>query len=369
MKILITGAEGFVGKNLIAALHNSDYHELLLYDRESSKTLLDQYCQSADFIFHFAGANRPESEEGYLKDNVDFLRLIINELKQHKNICPIVYASSTQAEFDTPYGISKRFGEQILKDYAKDTGAKVLIYRFSNVFGKWCRPNFNSVVATFCNNIAHDLPITIHNPDTELCFIHIDDLTEEMLHALHGEEYKSGSYCEVPVSYQISLQKLADLIYSFQKCRTTLNLPDMSDDFTRKLFSTWLTYLPEQALSYELYMHTDQRGSFTEFMRQKGFGQISVNIAKSGIQKGNHWHSLKHEKFLVVSGEGVIRLRRLNSQKVNEYHVTSNKLEVIDIPAGYIHNMENTGLEDMVTIIWANEEFDEKRPDTYYAEV
>jgi UDP-2-acetamido-2,6-beta-L-arabino-hexul-4-ose reductase len=316
-----------------------------------------------------AGVNRPENEEEYIEGNVGFLQLLLDKLKQCKNTCPIMYASSIQAALDIPYGISKRLGEKRLLDYAKDTGAKVLIYRFPNVFGKWCRPNYNSVVATFCYNMSHDLPIKIHNPETELCFIHIDDLTEEMLHALLGEEHRKGSYCEVPISYSIILSKLESLLNSFRDSRTTLLLPDMSDEFTKKLYSTWLTYLPEQALSYELFMHKDDRGSFTEFIRQSGLGQVSVNIAKPGIRKGNHWHSLKHEKFLVVSGQGVIRLRKINSQKVMEYNVSQQKMEVIDIPAGYVHNIENTGITDLVTIIWANEEFNEKKPDTYYAEV
>jgi UDP-2-acetamido-2,6-beta-L-arabino-hexul-4-ose reductase len=304
-----------------------------------------------------------------MQGNCGFLQTLLDKLKKYENTCPIMYASSTQAALDIPYGISKKAGEEALLDYAEETGANVFLYRFSNIFGKLCRPNYNSVVATFCYNITHDLPIEIHNPGTELQLIHIDDLTEEMLRVILGQENRKGIYCEVPVSYRVTLEKLVAFLKNFQESRTTLTLPDMSDEFVKKLYSTWLTYLPEQGLSYKPLMHKDQRGSFTEFLKQPALGQVSVNVARPGILKGNHWHSLKNEKFLVVSGQGIIRLRKVNEQEVYEYKVSQQQLEVIDIPSGYVHNMENTGETDMVTIIWANEGFDTERPDTYFAEV
>lgn len=369
MRILITGAGGFVGKNLVQALKNHGYQDLYEYDRDTEPALLDQYCKRAEFIFHLAGVNRPDHQEQYMEGNTGLLQLLLDKLKHYKNTCPIMYASSTQAALDVPYGISKRAGEEALLHYAEDTGARVFLYRFPNIFGKWCRPNYNSVVATFCYNMAHNLPIEIHNPETQLQLIHIDDLTEEMLRVILGQENRKGNYCEVPVNYMVTLKQLAFLLRSFQESRRSLILPDMSDEFTKKLYSTWLTYLPEQELSYELFMHQDSRGSFTEFLRHPGLGQVSVNVARPGILKGNHWHSLKNEKFLVISGQGIIRLRKINGQEVYEYKVSQQQQVVIDIPSGYVHNIENTGETNMITIIWANEGFNEERPDTYFAEV
>lgn len=369
MKILVTGAKGFIGKNLVAELKNRKYTDIFEYDIDSDYLALDKYCREADFIFHLAGVNRPQDQDDYMKGNAGFTSTLLNILKNHKNNCPIMISSSIQAELDNPYGRSKKAGEDILINYSKETGAKIFIYRFPNVFGKWCRPNYNSAIATFCYNIARDLPITVNDPNVVLSLVYIDDVINELINALEGKENRKGYFCEVPVIYRVSLGEIVRLLYSFKKSREDLSIPDMSDGFTKKLYSTYLSYLPEDRFAYELKMNVDNRGSFTEFIKTPDRGQVSVNISKPGITKGNHWHHTKNEKFLVVSGKGVIRFRKIDSDEVIEYYVSGDKLQVIDIPTGYTHNIENLGDTDMVTIMWANEPFDPGKPDTYYLEV
>jgi len=293
----------------------------------------------------------------------------LNTLKKYNNICPVVISSSTQAALDNPYGKSKKAGEDLIIAYGKKTGAKVLVYRFPNVFGKWCKPNYNSVVATFCNNIANDLPITVNDPSVVMNLVYIDDVAEELINALNGKENSVGDFYEVPVVYTITLGEIIDLIYSFKKSREERSIPDMSDEFTKKLYSTYLSYLPKNQFSYPLKMNVDNRGAFAEFIKTQDRGQVSVNISKPGITKGNHWHHSKNEKFLVVSGKGVIRFRKVISSEVIEYYVSGDKLEVVDIPTGYTHNIINLGKTDMITVIWANEIFDPDKPDTYFMEV
>ena len=369
MKILITGAKGFIGKNLIAELKNRKYTDIFEYDRDTDPALLDEYCRKADFVFHLAGVNRPKEQSEFMEGNFGFTSALLNALKKYKNNCPVMISSSIQAELDNPYGKSKKAGEELLFDYSKETGAKVLIYRFPNVFGKWCRPNYNSAVATFCYNIAHDLPISVNDPSVVMNLVYIDDVVSELISALECKENRSGDYCEVPLVHTITLGEIVELIYSFKKSREERSVPDMSDAFTKKLYSTYLSYLPEDQFSYELKMNVDNRGSFTEFIKTPDRGQVSVNISKPGITKGNHWHHTKNEKFLVVSGKGVIRFRKIDSDEVLEYFVSGDKMEVVDIPTGYTHNIENLGDTDMVTIMWANESFDPEKPDTYYLEV
>lgn len=369
MKILVTGAKGFIGKNLVAELRNRKYTDIFEYDKDSDPSVIEKYCKEADFIFHLAGVNRPKDQIKYMEGNVGFTSTLLDILKKHQNTCPILLSSSIQAELDNPYGRSKKAGEDLLFNYSKETGSKVLIYRLPNVFGKWCRPNYNSAIATFCHNIAHDLPITVNDPNVLMNLVYIDDVVNELINALEGKENRKGDFCEIPIVHTINLGEIVQLIYSFKKSREELSIPDMSDEFTKKLYSTYLSYLPEDKFGYELNMNIDNRGSFTEFIRTPDRGQVSVNISRPGITKGNHWHHTKNEKFLVVSGKGVIRFRKIDSEEVIEYYVSGDKLEVIDIPAGYTHNIENLGDTDMVTIMWANEPFDPEKPDTYYMEV
>jgi len=369
MKVLITGSKGFVGKNLIAELNATTDHELLLFDKETDVSLLETYCAEVDFIFHLAGVNRPENEEDFFAGNAGFTSTLLNMLKKHQNTCPVMISSSIQANLENHYGLSKKAGENLLKDYNKETGAKILIYRFPNVFGKWCRPNYNSAVATFCNNVAHELPIQMNDPNVVMNLVYIDDVVNELMNALEGNENTVGEFCEVSVVHTITLGEILDLIYSFKKSRENRLVPNMLDDFTKKLYSTYLSYLPEDRFSYELTMNVDQRGSFTEFIKTPDRGQVSVNISKPGITKGNHWHHTKNEKFLVVSGKGIVRFRKIDSDKVIEYFVSGDKMEVVDIAPGYTHNIENIGDTDMVTIMWANEAFDPETPDTYSLEV
>lgn len=369
MKILVTGAKGFIGKNLIAEMRNRKYTEIFEYDRDTDPSLLDEYCKEADFVFHLAGVNRPKEQSEFMEGNFGFTSDLLDSLKKHNNTCPVVISSSIQAELDNPYGESKKAGEELLFSYGEETRAKVLVYRFPNVFGKWCRPNYNSAVATFCHNIAHDLPIQVNDPSVVMNLVYIDDVVNELINALEGNENKVDSFCEVPVVHTITLGEIVDLIYSFKKSRENRLVPNMSDAFTKKLYSTYLSYLPGGQFSYDLKMNVDQRGSFTEFIKTPDRGQVSVNISKPGITKGNHWHHTKNEKFLVVSGKGVIRFRKIDSDEVQEYFVSSDKMEVVDIPTGYTHNIENLGDTDMVTIMWANESFDPEKPDTFYLEV
>jgi len=341
MNILVTGAKGFIGKNLIAELKNRHYKNIFEYDIDTDPVLFDYYCKEADFIFHLAGVNRPKEQSEYMEGNFGFTSNMLNVLKKHKNHCPVMISSSIQAELDNPYGKSKKAGEDLVFSYGRETGAKVLVYRFPNVFGKWCRPNYNSVIATFCYNISHDLPIKINDPNTVLKLVYIDDVVNELINGLESRENRIGDFCEVPVVYTVTLGRIAELIYAFKKSREERAIPDMSDEFTKKLYSTYLSYLPKDKFSYELKMNVDNRGSFTEFIKTLDRGQISVNISKPGIIKGNHWHHTKNEKFLVVSGKGVIRLRRIDSNEIIEYYVSGDKLEVVDIPVGYTHNIES----------------------------
>jgi UDP-2-acetamido-2,6-beta-L-arabino-hexul-4-ose reductase len=381
MKILITGSKGFIGKNLIAQLENikggkvkhpdilSDI-DLFEYDLDTDPVLLDEYCRQADFVFHLAGVNRPKEQSEFMDGNFGLTNQLLGTLKRHNNTCPVMLSSSTQAVLENPYGKSKRAGEELLFAYSKKTGAKVYIYRFPNVFGKWCRPNYNSAVATFCHNIAHDLPIQINDPEVVMTLVYIDDVVHELLNCLADKANRTDNYCQVAVEHQIKLGKIADLIYSFKESRANLQVPNMADAFTKKLYSTYLSYLPEDKFSYPLKMNVDDRGSFTEFLKSPERGQVSVNISKPGIVKGQHWHHTKNEKFLVVAGRGVIRFRKINEpSQVIEYYVSGEKLEVIDIPVGYTHNIENLGETDMVTVMWVNEVFDAEKPDTYFEPV
>lgn len=369
MKILVTGAKGFIAKNLIAELRNRKYDDIFEYDRDTDSSLLDEHCKEADFVFHLAGVNRPKEQSEFMEGNFGFTSDLLNSLKKNNNTCPVMISSSIQAELDNPYGESKKAGEDLLFSYGEETGSRVLVYRFPNVFGKWCRPNYNSAVATFCNNVAHDIPIKVNDSSVVMNLVYIDDVVNELINALEGNENIVDSFCEVPVVHTITLGEIVDLIYSFRKSREDRSVPNMSDAFTKKLYSTYLSYLPENQFSYDLKMNVDQRGSFTEFIKTPDRGQVSVNISKPGITKGNHWHHTKNEKFLVVSGNGVIRFRKIDSDEVLEYFVNGDKMEVVDIPTGYTHNIENLGDSDMVTIMWANEPFDPEKPDTYYLEV
>ena len=345
--------------------------EIFEYDVDTAPFLLDDYCRQADFVFNLAGVNRPKDTSEFMKGNFGFASTLLEMLKKHDNRCPVMISSSTQAALDNPYGESKRAGEELMFAYARETGAKVLVYRFPNVFGKWCRPNYNSAVATFCHNIAHDLPIQVNNPDVVMHLVYIDDVVDELIGALSGDEHHQGNYCEVSVVHTATLGRIVELLYLFKESRKTLGVPDVSDAFTKKLYSTYLSYLPENSFSYPLKMNVDARGSFTEIIRTPDRGQFSVNISKPHVTKGNHWHHTKNEKFLVVSGKGVIRFRNLNDPEgeVIEYYVSGEKPEVVDIPTGYTHNIENLGETDMVTFMWSNECFNPEKPDTYFEEV
>lgn len=381
MNILVTGARGFVGKNLVASLNNikdgkdktfpiTSELNIFEYNVDTDPALLDEYCGAADFVFNLAGVNRPKDQGEFMSGNFGFASTLLDTLKKHGNKCPVMLSSSTQAGLDNPYGKSKKAGEDLLFQYTKDTGAQVLVYRFPNILGKWCRPNYNSAVATFCYNIARDLPITVNDRGVVMNLVYIDDVVAELINALAGNANKEGdNYCYVPVVHTITLGEIVDLIYSFKTSRDNRSIPNMSDEFTKKLYATYLSYLPTDKFNYPLKMNIDERGSFTEIIRTPERGQFSVNISKPGITKGNHWHHTKNEKFLVVSGRGVIRFRRIGSDEVLEYYVSGDNLEVIDIPTGYTHNIENLGDTDMVTFMWANECFDPEKPDTYYEEV
>lgn len=369
MKILVTGSKGFVGKNLITELKNRGYEDIFEFDIDTDKSLLDNYTKECDFVFHLAGVNRPKDEKEFMEGNFGFTSELLDLLKKHNNKAPILITSSIQAEKDNPYGKSKKAGEDLLFEYSHKTGATVFVYRLPNLFGKWSRPNYNSVVSTFCYNIARGLDIKINNPETELSLCYIDDVVKEFIKAMEGSPAAEGRFCIVPVVHRVKLGKLAELIQSFKDSRTNLNIPDMNDSFTKKLYSTYLSYLPEDDFSYKLKMNIDNRGSFAEFIRTPERGQVSVNISKPGITKGNHWHHTKNEKFLVVSGQGLIRFRRIDSNDIIEYKVSGEKLEVVDIPPGYTHSIVNIGDTDMVTIMWANECFNPENPDTYYLEV
>ncbi|HBL84328.1 MAG: capsular biosynthesis protein [Clostridiales bacterium GWF2_38_85] len=370
MKILITGAKGFIGKNLIAELQNQKYTDIFEYDIDTQPSLLDNFCREADFVFHLAGVNRPKEQSEFMQGNFGFTSTLLDTLKKHNNSCPVMISSSTQAAFDNPYGQSKKAGEELMFEYSEQTGAEVFVYRFPNVFGKWCRPNYNSAVATFCNNVANDLPIQVNDRNVVMNLVYIDDVVAELINALNGKaNKKDDGYCYVPVVHTITLGEIVDLTYSFKASRDERSVPNMADEFTKKLYATYLSYLPKDKFSYPLKMNIDSRGSFTEIIRTPDRGQFSVNISKPGITKGNHWHHTKNEKFLVVSGRGVIRFRKVGSDEVLEYYVSGDKLEVVDIPTGYTHNIENLGDTDLVTFMWASESFNSDKPDTIFETV
>ena len=369
MKVLVTGAKGFVGRNLVADLSRQEDIELFEFDLDTPKDKLVQWTKEADFVFHLAGVNRPEKTEDFMEGNFGFTSELLDLLIKHENKAPIMLSSSIQALRDNPYGESKKAGEDLLFKYSKENNVPVYVYRFSNLFGKWSKPNYNTVVATFCHNIARDIEIQINDPKAEIELCYIDDVINELKLALKGEGHHENNYYYVPTLHKVSIGELADLIKSFKESRNNLLVPDMQDSFSKKLYATYLSFLPEDDFSYNLKMSVDQRGSFTEFLKSDERGQVSINVAKPGIVKGQHWHHTKNEKFLVVSGEGVIRFRKVGEDKVIEYPVSGEKLEVVDIPTGYTHNIENTGTTDMVTVMWANESFDPSKPDTIFLEV
>ena len=373
MKILITGANGFIGKNLCATLERNEKYELLKVTRQTTDAELAKYLRECDFIFHLAGINRPKEEIEFFEGNAGFTARITQDLEKY-NIhngrkIPIVFTSSIQVERDNPYGQSKKQGEEALIYYEKTTGAPVYIYRLANIYGKLSKPNYNTVVATFCFNIARNLPIQVKNPDADLMLCYIDDVVEEFLKVLEGIPTIEDGHCIVPVTHSIKLGALADTICSFKESRNNLSVANMSNQLEKNLYSTYLSFLLKDDFSYPLKMNVDDRGSFTEIIRTADRGQFSVNISKPGITKGNHWHHSKNEKFLVVSGTGVIRFRKIGESEIIEYPVNGDKLEVVDIPIGYTHNIENLGNKDMVTFMWANECFNPDKPDTYFEKV
>lgn len=369
MKILVTGAKGFVGKNLTLELKNRGYDELFLYDIDSNEDELQKYTRECDFVFHLAGVNRPKDEKEFMEGNFGFTSTLLDNLKKNNNKAPILISSSIQASLSNPYGESKKAGEDLIFSYGKENNVSVFVYRLPNVFGKWCRPNYNSAVATFCNNIANNLPITVNDPEVEMRLVYIDDVVNEFINALENKANKDGEYCSVPIVHKIKLGKIVEMLEGFKKSREDLSIPDQKDEFSKKLYATYLSYLPKKEFSYPLNMHIDPRGSFTEFLKTSEYGQVSVNVAKPGIVKGNHYHHTKNEKFLVVSGKASIKFRKPDEDEVIEYIVSGEKLEVVDIPTGYTHSIENIGETDLVTMMWANEKFDPNKPDTYFLEV
>ena len=382
MNILVTGANGFVGRNLVSQLENigsgkarnyaiaGEELHVLCYDVDSDPAALEEYCRRADFVFNLAGVNRPEDPSEFMKGNFGFASVLLDTLKKCGNSCPVMISSSTQAALDNPYGESKRAGEELLFEYGRETGAKVLVYRFPNVFGKWCRPNYNSAVATFCHNIAHGLPIRVNDPSVVMHLVYIDDVVDELIGALSGDEHRAGAFCEVPVVHEITLGGIVDLLYSFRDMQQDLEVPDLGNAFTKELYSTYLSYLPKERFCYPLKMNVDNRGSFTEIIRTPDRGQFSVNISKPGITKGEHWHHTKNEKFVVVSGHGLVQLRKIGTDEVINFEVSGEKMEVVEMIPGYTHNIINlSDTEDLVTFMWANEAFNPERPDTYFEPV
>ena len=398
MKILVTGANGFVGKNLVAALKNIkdgkdrthpnlNIEEIYTYDIDSSAELLEEACKNADFVFNLAGVNRPQNTEEFMQGNFGFASTLLDTLKKYNNTCPVVLSSSIQAtlvgRYDGDYGRSKKAGEDLFFEYAEKTGAKVLVYRFPNLFGKWCRPNYNSAVATFCNNIANDLEITVNDPSVQLELLYIDDLIDEMLLAVEGKEHHcefdgidtvlcdNGKYCAAPITHKVTLGEIVELLEFFKNQPQTLLMPEIPyNSFAKKLYSTYLSYLPKEKAIFDLKMNCDDRGSFTELLKTEKCGQFSVNISKPGITKGQHWHHTKWEFFIVVSGHGLIQMRKVDSDEVLNYEVTGDKIQAIHMLPGYTHNIINLSeTENLVTVMWANEQFDPSHPDTFFLEV
>lgn len=382
MKILVTGAKGFVGKNLCAQLNNIregkcrvynlpfNIDAVYEYDLDNGTTDLEQWCADCDFVFNLAGVNRPQNPEEFMLGNFGFASQLLDFLKKSGNTCPVMISSSIQAELDNPYGESKRAGEQLMFEYAKDTGAKVLVYRFPNLFGKWCRPNYNSAVATFCNNIANGLPIQVNDPNVTLRLCYIDDVVDEMIFALTGTEHRAGNFCFVPVVHEVKLGEIVDFLYKFKEMPQSLGVPTLSNAFEKALYSTFLSYFPKEKFIYPVKMNIDSRGSYTELIRSAHNGQFAVNISKPGITKGQHWHHTKNEKFIVVHGHGLIQLRKLGTDEIIEFEVCGDNIQVVEMIPGYTHNIINlSDTEDLVTVMWANECFDPSRPDTYFEEV
>ena len=398
MKILVTGAKGFVGKNLVENLKNIkdgknrtrsiSIDAIFESDLDTDPKDLEEYCRQADFVFHLAGINRPQNNEEFMTGNRDAAETVLDLLKKHSRKCRVMLSSSIQASLTgryagSPYGLSKLAGEEVLFAYGTETGNDVLVYRFPNLFGKWCRPNYNSAVATFCHNIAHDLPITVNDPATELELVYIDDLVEEMLDALEGKEHrclfegtdaiprKDGKYCYVPVSHKVTLGEIVQLLETFHDQPETLVMPEIAPgSFAKKLYSTYLSYLPEEKVKFALKMNQDARGSFTELLKTVNNGQFSVNISKPGITKGQHWHNTKWEFFIVVSGHALIQERRIGSDEIMEFEVSGEKIEAVHMLPGYTHNIINlSDTEDLITLMWANEQFDPAKPDTYFEQV
>jgi UDP-2-acetamido-2,6-beta-L-arabino-hexul-4-ose reductase len=367
--ILITGAAGFLGKNLVATLRGLGYQRLLLVDRDTPKQDYRAYVKEAKFIFHFAGVNRPLDPQEFIEGNVDTVSELISWLKADQSKAPIVLSSSIQALADNPYGRSKKAGEDLMIQYGQETGNQVLLYRFTNIFGKWSRPNYNSVVATFCHNISRNLSIKINDELAKISLIYVDDVIKEMVGCLQGKVTTVDGILRVLPEYEITVGQLAKLIQSFASSRNNLSLANQQDPLTKKLYATYLSYLDEKEFLYDLTMHEDARGSFTEMLKTKEEGQVSVNTSKPGITKGNHYHHTKNEKFIVVSGEGLIRFRKVDSRNIIEYRVSGHKIQVVDIPPGYAHSIVNIGQTDLVTIMWASEIFDPLNPDTYPMEV
>ena len=399
MKILVTGAKGFAGKNLCASLKNImegkdrtrpaiAIDTIYEYDVDSTPEQLNEACKDADFVFNLAGVNRPKDASEFMQGNFGFASQLLDTLKQYGNTCPVMLSSSQQASLtgrfgNSEYGRSKKAGEELFLDYQQETGAKVLIYRFPNLFGKWCRPNYNSAVATFCNNIANDLPIQVNDPTVELELLYIDDLVSEMLDALEGKEHRcefdglevaptpSGRYCYCPVTHKATLGRIVELLNTFHDQPQTLVIPEIPNgSFEKKLYSTFLSYLPKEKVAFPLKMNVDQRGSFTELIRTLNCGQVSINISKPGITKGQHWHHTKWEFFIVVAGHGLIQERKIGSDEIIEFEVSGDKIEAIHMLPGYTHNIINLSETDnLVTVMWANESFDPNHPDTYYETV
>ncbi len=367
MKVLVTGAKGFVGKNLCLTLSRMEGIEVLRYDLDSTPEELDAMLQTCDFVFHLAGVNRPKDESEFAIGNTVFTEDILAKLMALERRTPILLSSSTQAALDNPYGQSKRAAEEAVFAYHKNTGASVFVYRLANVFGKWCRPNYNSAVATWCYNIAHDLPIQIRDREATVTLVYIDDVVRNFIGSMNGTETSCDGILSVTPSYTKSLGEVTDLIYTFQQEPETLCVPNQQDGFAKKLYATYLSYLPEDKFSYTLKVHKDDRGSFTEMLHSDERGQVSVNVSKPGITKGQHWHHTKHEKFCVVSGKGLIQFRKIDvpDQPILNYPVSGDKLEVVRIPPGYTHNIINEGESDLVTVMWANEIFDPVHPDTF----
>ena len=398
MKILVTGSKGFVGKNLVASLKNIKdgkertksffVEEIYEYDIDTDSSLLDTYCKDCDFVFNLAGVNRPKDNGEFMQGNFGFASTLLDTLKKHNNTCPIMLSSSIQATLigrygTSDYGKSKLAGEELFFDYSKETGSKVLVYRLPNLFGKWCRPNYNSAVATFCNNIANDLDIQVNDRSTELELLYIDDLVEEMLSALTNDEHhcnydglnivdnNTGKYCYVPTTHKATLGEIVDLLESFKNQPNTLVMPEIpNNSFAKKLYSTYLSYLSKEKTIFDLKMNKDDRGSFTELLKTENCGQFSVNISKPGITKGQHWHHSKWEFFIVVSGKALIQERRIDSNEVIEFEVSGDNIQAIHMLPGYTHNIINlSDTQDLVTVMWANEAFDPNHPDTFFEEV